>query len=209
MGTSNWQNIPFCVDALMKMEPARVLDIGVGFGRWGIMIREFCEVWFNKVHAKDWEIDIQGIEAFEPNIEDHQRLFYSKIHIGDAADVLPGLDGRFDVILYGDVLEHFKRDVALKMLETSLDRAHYVMVNIPLGEEWEQEEMYGNPYEAHLSEWTPEDFRAMDLSGKRPSWTSRVAPSACSSCLARTRRTCAARCSRRRPARRRRRPRRS
>ena len=163
MGTSNWQNIPYNIDALMKIEPKKVLDIGVGFGRWGVLVREFCEVWFSRIHSNDWEVRVEGIEAFEPNIEEFQRKFYDQIHIGDAAEVLPTLSADWDVVLFGDVLEHFDRDVAEQLLRTALEKSKYVMVNIPLGDDWPQEEMYGNPYEAHRSEWFPEDFRKFHL----------------------------------------------
>lgn len=34
MGTSNWQNLSYCVELIRKEAPSSVLDIGVGFGRW-------------------------------------------------------------------------------------------------------------------------------------------------------------------------------
>src|SRR5262249_26837941 len=36
VGSSNWQQIPFAVEALLELAPLRVLDLGVGFGRWGV-----------------------------------------------------------------------------------------------------------------------------------------------------------------------------
>ena len=37
MGTSNWENIPYCIVIIRKVNPRKVLDVGVGFGRWGGM----------------------------------------------------------------------------------------------------------------------------------------------------------------------------
>jgi len=158
MGTSNWQNISFCVDALMKIEPRRVLDIGVGFGRWGILTREFCEVWYQRVTPPEWIVQIEGIEGFEANIADYHRHFYNKIHTGDARDVIPTLPAGWDVVVFGDVLEHFEHAEGERLLTWALDHSTYVIVNIPLGSEWPQEETYENPFERHMSEWEATDF---------------------------------------------------
>lgn len=158
MGTSNWQQIPFCIDVLMRAEPKRVLDIGVGFGRWGMIVREFCDVWYTRIFKDQWAVQLEGIEAFPRSITDYHQSFYNKIHIGDAADILPTLPGPWSVIIFGDVLEHFTKEKAHELLNIALDRSEYVLVNIPIGEEFEQGEAYGNSYERHLSSWEREDF---------------------------------------------------
>lgn len=160
MGTSNWQNIPYTIEALMKVEPKRVLDVGIGYGRWGMAVREFCELWFGRIPRSTWNIWIEGVEAYEPNIDEYHKYFYNKIHIGDFSQIHRTLTGRWDVILFGDVLEHFTKDDACKLLEWSIDNSDYVLINIPLGTEWPQEDIYENTFERHLSEWTPEDFEA-------------------------------------------------
>jgi hypothetical protein len=160
MGTSNWQNIPFCVEALMKIEPQRVLDVGVGFGRWGIIVREFCENWYGRELRKDWRIHIEGIEVFADCITDYHHSFYDKIHIADARRLLPALfEEQWDVVIFGDVIEHFPKAEALDLLTRAIESSAYVLLNVPLGSEWSQEESYGNPYERHLSEWSADDFQ--------------------------------------------------
>src|SRR3954447_7863014 len=113
----------------MKIAPSRVLDIGVGFGRWGIITREFCDVWFGRVFKDNWQVHLEGIEGFEKSITDYHRQFYNKIHIGDAAELIPQLDGPWSVTIYGDVLEHFTREKASELLNASLDKSDYVLVN--------------------------------------------------------------------------------
>jgi hypothetical protein len=158
MGTSNWQNIPFCIEALMKIAPTRVLDIGVGYGRWGMIVREFCDIWYGRVFRADWTVQIEGVEGFAPNIGDYHNVFYNKIHIGDFRKVVATLSGKWSVVIFGDVLEHFEKSEANDLLAWALQQSDYVIVNIPLGAEWPQENLYDNPYERHLSTWMPEDF---------------------------------------------------
>lgn len=142
----------------MQIQPKRVVDIGVGFGRWGMILREFGEVWFNRVLPHEWEVEIEGIEAFEGSIVDYHRQFYNRIHLGDALEVLPDLDGNWSLAILGDVLEHFYKSDGERLLADLVERSDYVMVNLPLGEDWPQEDMYENPYEEHKAVWELSDF---------------------------------------------------
>jgi len=158
MGTSNWQQIPFCIEVIMKIAPLRVLDVGVGFGRWGMIVREFGDVWYDRIFPPDWKVRVEGIEAFPANIAPYHQHFYDQIHLGDAAELLEKLPGRWDLVVFGDVIEHFRKDVGRRLLDASLERSAYVLVNVPLGEDWEQADKYENEFERHLAEWFPEDF---------------------------------------------------
>ena len=163
MGTSNWQQIPFCVEAMMRIEPERVLDIGVGFGRWGMVAREFCDVWFGRVLRSQWKVRVEGVEAFPKNIDAYHAHFYDKIHLGDLRDFLPQFNDRWNLIIFGDVLEHFEKYDGTQLLRWATELSDYVLVNIPLGENWPQEDSYDNPYERHLSEWTADEFEPFGL----------------------------------------------
>lgn len=158
MGTSNWQNVSFCVDLIRRINPRSILDVGIGFGRWGIISREFLDVWNGRVDKNSWNIQIEGIEAFPANIENYHKEFYSKIWEEDARDFFKSCSTNYDLVIFGDVLEHFYKDEGYKLLDTALHLAEHVMINIPIGENWEQGCLYGNEYEEHKSEWEVEDF---------------------------------------------------
>lgn len=159
-GTSSWHNLGYCVDVIMKVDPQSVLDVGAGFGRWGMLVREFCEVWHARYFPQDWALRVDAVEAFPQNICDYHRHFYNEIHLADAADFLTPERCRYDLVILGDVLEHFPRETALGVLERCVAGAGYVLVNIPLGSEYDQEAMYGNRFERHQSTWHVSDFTA-------------------------------------------------
>ena len=158
MGTSNWQQIPFCVDVLLDVSPMRVLDLGVGFGRWGMLVREFCEEWKGRTHRENWQVHLEGIEIFPKNVEEYHHFFYNWIHVGDVACIIQQMQERWELIICGDVLQLFPRDSAEQVLNRALDLADYVLVNSPIGEGWERSSMYGNPFEEHRSFWQLKDF---------------------------------------------------
>ncbi|MEI8314974.1 MAG: hypothetical protein WCG79_05930 [Verrucomicrobiota bacterium] len=147
----------------MKIEPKRVLDIGVGFGRWGMIVREFCDVWYGRVLRKNWKVHIEGVEGFAPSIEDYHRTFYDRIHIGDFRTLRTSLGEGWDVVIFGDVLEHFEKKEAYQLLDWALSASEYVLVNIPLGADWSQVDIYENVYERHLSVWDAKEFEGFSL----------------------------------------------
>jgi tetratricopeptide (TPR) repeat protein len=145
------------INHVMRLEPATVLDVGCGFGRWGFLCREFLDVVQGRVYPKDWQIRIDAVEAFEPYILDHHRSLYTNIYIEDLRECLERLDD-YDVIIAGDVIEHFEKDEGLTLFERLHAKSRRgLLVNIPLGHT-EQGEMYGNPWEAQRSEWELHDF---------------------------------------------------
>ncbi|UJF34265.1 class I SAM-dependent methyltransferase [Paenibacillus hexagrammi] len=158
MGTSNWQNVSYCIDLIRRISPKVILDVGVGFGRWGVLCREFLDVWNGRVGRESWETRIEGIEAFSANIDEYHRFFYTKIWEMDASDFLRTSQDKYNLIIFGDVLEHFYKDEGHKLLAFALDSSDYVMINIPIGDSWEQGDVYGNQYEEHKSEWYVSDF---------------------------------------------------
>ncbi|WP_430111649.1 hypothetical protein [Paenibacillus sp. B1-33] len=167
MGTSNWQNVSFCVDLIRRINPRSILDVGVGFGRWGIISREFLDVWNGKVEKDSWDIHVEGIEAFPTNIENYHKEFYSKIWTQDARDFFKTCSTKYDLIIFGDVLEHFYKIEGYELLDIALKISNFVMINIPIGEDWEQDALYGNEYEEHKSEWELEDFEKYSIVRKR------------------------------------------
>ena len=81
MGTSNWQNISYCVGSLRRLMPASVLDIGTGFGRWGVLCREFLDVWEGREAKELWQVRIEGIEAFPKCLTPLHDFAYDRVHV--------------------------------------------------------------------------------------------------------------------------------
>ena len=143
---------------ILKFKPNKVLDIGIGFGKWGSLFREYLDIYQGRYHKEDWIKQIDGIEAFEPYIKDHQKYIYSNLYIGDAYEVIGKLDN-YDYIYIGDCLEHFERDKAEEMLQKLRKKTNNLLLCVPLTNRWPQDEILDNPYEKHLSIWEESDFK--------------------------------------------------
>ena len=161
MPTSTYAQIPAVVHYLHLLRPMSVLDVGLGNGKMGFIARDLLDVMLGERYLRaDWKVRIDGIEIFERYVQAHQRAIYDDIHIGDAFDVIDRL-GTYDLIIIGDVLEHFDRVRAEAFLEKAVAHsAGAIILNIPLGERWTQDNIYDNEYERHRSFWRPEEFQA-------------------------------------------------
>lgn len=160
MPTSAYGHLGAVVRHLNTIRPSGILDIGVGNGKMGFVARDLLDVMLGQCYLKrDWKVRIDGIEIFEPYIQEHQRFIYDRIYIGDAREWIDRL-GSYDLIILGDVLEHFEKDHAWDFLKKCFSHCnHSVLINLPLGENWTQEAIYENEYERHRSFWEAHEFQ--------------------------------------------------
>lgn len=148
----------FCVH-----KAKRVLDIGLGFGLWGFLARQYLLLWTRPGNLtiekyKNWrnEITIDGIEIYEDCITDLQRLLYNNIYIGDMRDLLPKMN-LYGLILFGDVLEHVVLEDGLKLLRIAREKAKSVIITTP-DYFLPGRPIIGNELEKHRHHWKDNDF---------------------------------------------------
>lgn len=154
MPTSTYSHISAIVAFIESVRPDSILDIGLGNGKMGFIARDLLDVMLGERHRREtWRVQIDGIEVFADYIQAHQKAIYDDIHIGDAFELIDEL-GTYDLVILGDVLEHFDKDRAREFLGKCFAHSNKnVLLNIPLGEKWTQDAVYGNPHEQHLSFW--------------------------------------------------------
>jgi len=162
MASSAYQIISNVVEEIVKTQPKTILDIGIGFGKWGFLSREYLDCWRDKIYPNTWQIKIIGIEIWRPFADQlpWNRLFYDDIYIGDAYEIIDKIDENFDLIIANDVLEHLEKDRGLILLDKILNKTDKkAIVNVPIGEGWLGNVILdNNPYEAHKAVWSSNDL---------------------------------------------------
>lgn len=144
MPTSEHWQIPHVVELIARVRPERVLDVGAGYGKYGVLAREYGGA--ERVDAAD---------AVAPSFP-----VYDHVYLGDLSDihrVLPAEAAGYDLALFIDVIEHFEKDAGYRVLDELTRRARRVLVATPLG--FRPQEIPGMPFETHRSGWRPDDFR--------------------------------------------------
>jgi hypothetical protein len=157
MPTSHCSQISTIVEIILAAKPQSVLDIGIGFGKYGFLCREYLELWDGRQQYGKWQHRIDGIEAFAAYVTPLQRLIYDNIYTGDARRIVPELRHTYDLILLIDVIEHFTIDEGRALLMACAERGKACLISTPL-EATQQGSAFGNAYEVHHSQWSKRHF---------------------------------------------------
>jgi hypothetical protein len=160
MPTSYYSQIPAVIEAIIDAKPTTLLEIGIGCGKYGVLAREYLDVW--NEYARPWgekHTTIVGIEIHRQYSDSPAWAAYDAVHIGDARTMLAGL-GRFDTILMVDVFEHFEREEGMEFLKRLVAQCDNLIIAVPAGF-FPTIEVWDNPHEIHRTGWTLEDFRSV------------------------------------------------
>ena len=162
MPTSDYHAVSDIMGEIQRLSPKTVLDIGVGFGKWGVLCREILDARFGRCRPDDWEASVVGCEVW-PVYRNPAWRCYSQVYISKPGRAFPdGYDfgpPGVELVLMIDVLEHFDDNPGREILRKLVAQNKHVIVSVPNGV-MEQGETFGNPYEAH--KWTfhgTEDFK--------------------------------------------------
>lgn len=159
MPLSIWNGMENCLQAIVERRPSAVLDAGIGFGLWGALLRQYLDVWSGRIQPSEWTTRIDGIEIDGKRVLPHARHLYSEIFVGDIRELVPrrGAEQHYDVILFGDVIEHLVKEDGLALLAAAVRLAgDVVVVRIPLGDGWRREGREAPDH--HRSRWYATDF---------------------------------------------------
>jgi SAM-dependent methyltransferase len=156
MPTSDLQNIGPILTVIGNLSPKSILDVGCGFGKYGLLAREYLDVWNERYRPDSWAVRIEGIEAFGDYRNPVWDYVYNQIYVGDALNLLPTLGG-YDVILVADVIEHLEKDQACQLARDCLERCSVLIISTPK-EFFAQTDLNNNSYEVHRCLWTAADF---------------------------------------------------
>jgi hypothetical protein len=159
MPISDFHHIPTVLHYAFALEPRTVLDVGVGMGAYGFLLRQCLDLDPERPSRPAGRMRIEGIEIFEPYKNPVWDFAYDRVHIGDARALLPKL-GTYDLILMNDVLEHFVRSEAEALVHQALRCARAVIATTP--NRWfPQGAFAGNDAETHRSVLQTTDFPSL------------------------------------------------
>lgn len=159
MPTSRYETIPFVLDLVVKYQPKSILDIGCGTGKFGMLFREYLDIWKIDKEYNKRIVNITGIEVFE-EYDNPIWQVYDKVITKNVFDILPKLSKtKFDLVFMGDVIEHFTKENGFKLL-CELFYKHIIIVT-PLNV-LKQKAVYNNEFEEHRSEWKHQDFPKLE-----------------------------------------------
>jgi hypothetical protein len=155
MPTSKAHMIPSVAMLYMQQRPQTTLEVGVGFGKYGVLFREWGDARFGRVNQKDWQTKIHGVEIFGDYANPAWGV-YDRVTIMDARRI--STDSRYDFVFVGDMLEHLPKSEGAELLDKLKKVSNKCLaVVVPLGHQ-PQGALFGNEAEQHVSDWDASDF---------------------------------------------------
>jgi 2-polyprenyl-3-methyl-5-hydroxy-6-metoxy-1,4-benzoquinol methylase len=152
--TSRPDVITYVCTQIIQLAPRRILDIGIGNGKWGFLAREYTDVWNRRTKH---ETIIHGVEIYSDYITSLHRSIYDKIYLGNIIDLLPRLK-YYDLIIWSDVIEHLSLEDGHKVLRELKANHGVSFVTTPIKFN-KQGEVFGNKHENHVSFWSAEELK--------------------------------------------------
>ena len=168
MPSSRPNTIPTVLQLVRQLKPQSILDVGVGFGKWGHLFREYTDIVAAehdpaRYEKKNWQVRIDGIEGHAPYLTPMHHYLYDTIHIGDALSLIKTVPN-YDLIFLGDILEHFEKAEGLQMLGDARAKASQAVIVSTPKYDTAQENLCGNELERHRSLWLASDLRSAGAS---------------------------------------------
>lgn len=166
MPSSRPNTIPTVIHLVRQLQPRSILDVGVGFGKWGHLFREYTDILEAehdpaRYRRENWRVRIDGIEGFPDYLTEMHRFLYNEIHLGDARALIRELPN-YDLIFMGDVLEHMTKAEGRQFLSDALAHTNKAVIVTTPKYETEQADLCGNALEQHRSLWSVRDFRQFE-----------------------------------------------
>ena len=114
---------------------AKILDVGAGEGTYYNYLNDYFE-------------NIDAVEIFKRNIDKFDlKNKYKNVYNVNIVDFKYEF---YDIVIFGDIIEHLTIEDAQKVLNYALDRSKEVVVAVPY--EYKQGEIEGNKYEIHIQD---------------------------------------------------------
>jgi SAM-dependent methyltransferase len=161
MGTSHPESRGWVVRKIRQGRVMSILDVGAGSGTYSDALKR-------NGYTRAY---IDAVEVWQPYIEEFN--LHSKYRNVYQEDIRNWNDFNYDLVIFGDILEHMSKEEAVEVWNKVSGSAKYAVIAIPIIH-YHQGEVNGNPYERHVKDdWSYNEVLET-FSGIVDSWKGNV-----------------------------------
>jgi 2-polyprenyl-3-methyl-5-hydroxy-6-metoxy-1,4-benzoquinol methylase len=144
MPYSDEENRDWVSSKIEEIYPKTILDVGPGAGAYGKLIKKTYP-----------NITVDAVEVWEPYLNKFKlHSVYDRLYVRDARE---HTNYTYDLVIFGDVLEHMTKEDAIALWNRVKEQAKYALISIPIVH-YPQSESEDNPYEVHVKDdWTNDE----------------------------------------------------
>jgi SAM-dependent methyltransferase len=157
MPIGSYAVVPHLAHALAVRQPRSVLDLGIGFGGGGAIVREWLDL-----GVQPWRTFLVGVEVW-PDYRGPLWDLYNVVVTESIEAYFAHTTDTFDCVMLNDVLEHFEKPAGLALLSATrrlVTPGGMVLLSTPF-DFFEQGAVYGNEHERHRSHWTADELTGL------------------------------------------------
>lgn len=151
----------------------RILDIGPGWGKYGLLLREYFDGESNMLPRVEWDLYLGCIEVEKKYTRPHLMYIYDIVWVENILDWSRKLKGKWDVILLLDLIQCMTKEDALFIITKLAERCKWILISTPTRWVYIPKESY-HPLEQHITLYTEKDFPPQSLIWKDWSYVSLV-----------------------------------
>lgn len=158
-------NITDILEIIRKVNPVKILDVNVGFGRWGILCRELLERDNNgKIKKPDlWNLKIDGVENIDTiYLHTYHDIFYDNIYRQSIHGFLKQHVSLYDLTIFSNILEENEKEIGIEMINNAMDISRFILIYVKIGKH-RGVNSEGNP---SVSIWNEDDFSNYSIINK-------------------------------------------
>lgn len=140
-GISDWRGKKEIKDFVFNNFPrgSVILDVGAGGGTYVAVLNE-----------GNWYI-MDAVEGYTPTAE-YIKPFYRNVFNQDIRDFTAWKDIKYDLVIFGDILEHLTIEDSIRVIERAKCYAKHIIISVPFLRPQKPEDTAtpDNPLENHL-----------------------------------------------------------
>jgi 2-polyprenyl-3-methyl-5-hydroxy-6-metoxy-1,4-benzoquinol methylase len=154
------ENIQTILRAVKESGAKRILDVGGGFGKYALLIKEdnISSQAEGGNMSPDITLTIDCCEDTKYFVDQphHDKLYDKHIH----EDIFTTDVGEYDLILFIDTVEHWDKEKTKELMAKLKGKK---LISTPKKTHMYHEHYYGDPRH-HISQWEASDFQGKDYS---------------------------------------------
>lgn len=159
---TNWYRlVPAITDSIREADPKSILEVAVGLGKFGGVIRHALDSHFSHHQSRNRGLRLDGVELLADFRTQFHEHIYDNVYHRDMSASFSDLP-RYDVVFLGDVLNYFDKNRGHELLRELLRKTKKTLIMYSPKFEWRTRGSVPPETAVYRSRWWELDFGKYD-----------------------------------------------